>query len=995
MKKAVLKILVVIMAVCAMLCAFTACEDNNAADAPIHKHSFVDFTVNPTCAAAGYTLHKCACGEEYKDNFTDALSHNYINGKCALCGAADPNYVEPVEECTHDYAWTTVKEPTETQEGVKSGVCKKCGDTITQTIPTLSHEHNYIITVKAPTCTTNGYTLHKCLCGEEYKTDEKAALGHTSAEAIEENRIKATCTEDGSYDSVIYCSICHTEILRENKIIPATGHEFTHYVSDGNATYESDGTKTAYCNNGCGAKDTIPDIGSKLVHTGIKFNSLSTNGTNVNGKVPNEQTTFSFLTEISVSGNATFSVSYDINGNNKIPNKTVNLSVGDNVFYVLEEVNGNASNLFTVTVRRRPIYTVSFNTNGGVAVASRQIEEDDYTEEPTTTKAGYTFTGWDYDFDSPITKDTTINASWTANTNTPYKVEYYLQNLIDNNYTRYEIEDKTGTTDTTANAEIKEYEHFTHTTISESKESGNINADGSTILKVYYTRNKYTIKLLAGDNVTVDNPYDGTYKYGYTIDKITANYNERYLGYEWKGWHNGDDVLTYDNTIQSFTVDKDMIYTADFPLKPEMLNYDFTSDAETCVITGVKDKTVTEIVIPNYITHIDGGVFPNCNSLVSVCYTGDIASWCGIDFEASTSSPFWNGANFYINNQLITSIVVPSTITSINSYAFYRCNSLINITIPDSVTSIGDSAFYCPSLTSVYYTGSIADWCSIMFENCNSTPICNRYSNLYINNQILTSLVIPNTVTTINAYAFYGCKSLISIKIPDSVTYIGNGAFSGCGSIISVYYDGDEADWCNINYGNDTAHPLYYGADLYINNKLLTNLIIPNTVTDINAYTFHGCESLKTVIIPNSVTTIGECAFSSCGSLTSITIGNSVTSIEWGAFSGCNGLISVTIGNNVTNIGSYVFSNCINLTDVVIGDGMKSIGGNAFNYSNLKRVYYTGTVEDWAKIEIDSQNSYLSSATRYYYSETEPAVGGNYWHYAPDGITPVIWVKEN
>lgn len=215
------------LSVVCLICAFgfTACEDNNAADTPIHKHSFVDFTVNPTCAAAGYTLHKCACGEDYKDNFTDALSHNYINGKCALCGASDPNYVEPVEECKHDYEWTTVKEPTETEEGVKSGVCKKCGDTITQTIPTLSHEHNYIITVKAPTCTTNGYTLHKCACGNEYTTDETLATGHNFGEWITTKQ--PTCTEKG--EKTATCTRCPETKTEE---INATGHNYVNGICE-------------------------------------------------------------------------------------------------------------------------------------------------------------------------------------------------------------------------------------------------------------------------------------------------------------------------------------------------------------------------------------------------------------------------------------------------------------------------------------------------------------------------------------------------------------------------------------------------------------------------------------------------------------------------------------------------------------------------------------------------------------------------------------------
>lgn len=98
------------------------------------------------------------------------------------------------------------------------------------------------------------------------------------------------------------------------------------------------------------------------------------------------------------------------------------------------------------------------------------------------------------------------------------------------------------------------------------------------------------------------------------------------------------------------------------------------------------------------------------------------------------------------------------------------------------------------------------------------------------------------------------------------------------------------------------------------------------------------------------------------------------------AFYGCRGLTSIIIANSVTSIGDYVFADC----------------------SELKTVYYKGTAEEWDKILIYSNNTYLTSATRYYYSETEPALNsdgtaykGNYWHYDTDGKTPVIWKKEN
>ena len=227
----------------------------------------------------------------------------------------------------------------------------------------------------------------------------------------------------------------------------------------------------------------------------------------------------------------------------------------------------------------------------------------------------------------------------------------------------------------------------------------------------------------------------------------------------------------------------------------------------------------------------------------------------------------------------------------------------------------------------------------------------------------LTSVAMPNTITTIGPYAFCDCRNLTNITISASVTSIGSDAFLGCTNLTSVLIPA-----CVTNIGYSAFEDCSslsglvipdgiadIGDRVFLRCRNLTAVDIPNSVTNIGSYAFCACDRLMSVTMPNglmcigdrafcscgeltgalavpdSVTSIGELAFYGCTNLDSVTIGNGVTNIGHNAFGGCSGLTSVTISNCVANIGQYAFAGCSGLTSVMISNCVANIGYSAFN----------------------------------------------------------------
>lgn len=397
-------------------------------------------------------------------------------------------------------------------------------------------------------------------------------------------------------------------------------------------------------------------------------------------------------------------------------------------------------------------------------------------------------------------------------------------------------------------------------------------------------------------------------------------------------------------------------------------------------------------------------------------------------------------------------LIIPSTheglpVTAIGENAFNGNTDISYVLIDRAITSIGQGAFnLCKSLINVYYNGTKEKWetlCSSIgvsndylidakvyyfsetepadgffwhFDTDGKTPVSwgvesdysvgleyslntdeQGYTVVGIGYCEDTDLVIPATyrglpVTAIGSNAFESVRSFKSVSIPASVTTIGEYAFAHCG-VTSVTF--------------------------------ATN----SQLTTVDRYAFFSSSSLQSIALPDGVTTIGVAAFNGCNNITSISIPDSITTIENRALDFNSS--AFTVYNNAKYLGNstnpylvlvraidtsittcnihtgakiiliFAFDNCTSLKSVTIPNSVTTICNAAFYYCNsLSTVYYGGTAEEWADISIDSTgNDKLTSATVYYYSETEPALNedetaydGNYWHFVEGEI--VIWVKE-
>ena len=380
----------------------------------------------------------------------------------------------------------------------------------------------------------------------------------------------------------------------------------------------------------------------------------------------------------------------------------------------------------------------------------------------------------------------------------------------------------------------------------------------------------------------------------------------------------------------------------------ELTSISLPSTLEEIEQGGFSDcSQLTQITLPESLKKIGGFAFQSCDNIKEITIPAsvreigqdaftlsgieklvikDLAAWCGVKKPGGFIS---SNTKVFLNDEEIKDLVIPDGVKIIEPNTFNGFKSIETVTVPAGVDSIGKNAFLgCTDITKVT-AHDVASWCGIHFGSTMilqngtimmlSNPVCVS-QNLYIGNERLTELIIPEGVEEIGYSAFYRCLGITKVSLPSTLKKVGADAFADC-TDIQIANVTSLRDYCSIDFGNPGANPFQD----YIMNRAFTwmlingdylydqgALIIPEGLTEIKPSTFAKVDNNSTVIIPASVSKIGRYAF----------------------YSSVNRLSKVYINGHIADMGEYAFGTCPYIATLYVNDANPdSIPDNAFNNS--------------------------------------------------------------
>ncbi len=610
------------------------------------------------------------------------------------------------------------------------------------------HEHSYTESVTTPTCTEQGYTTHTCTCGDSYV----------------------------------------------DTYVDARGHNFTSYISDGNATYEADGTKTAVCDNiGCTDTDTKQDEGSMLIHTMYTVKHYQENADN---------SEYTLIETEELTGTLGYSVTPDTKS-------YIYFTAPQKQTITVNEDGSTVVNYYYTRNR----YKLTVVGNGG-ASGTQNVKYGATINTSDITRTGFELGGLytDVALSKAITKmpskDVTVYAYWNGE-NKPSDFNYVVgtSTVTIEGYvgsrTDIIVPQQIGGKDvvtidklTFQNCTPLKSIIFPSTlkTIEEYAFSGCIGLTSITLPSSLTSIKDYAfsdcfrlVEVCNNSALTVTAGESGNGDVGlYALNVYSSNQGQSILhktsdGYIFCLYEEKYHLIAYVGSKFDITLPS----TYDGQVY-EIYKYAFSGT-----------RRFHSITVPSGITVIGEAAFYGCGALTKVVLPSGVTEI---------------GDYMFYNCTVLADVTIPSTVKTIGTRAFYNCTALKSITLPsDALTTIGSYAFaYCTALESITVPNKVTTIGSYTFANCKK----------------LNSITLSSTLDNIGSCAFYGCSELVSLTIPSTVNSIGFYAFSGCTKLTSITFSDTEEwyctssseDWINKANGTQTAFDTPENSANYLKN---------------------------------------------------------------------------------------------------------------------------------------------------------------------------------
>ena len=916
-----------------------------------------------------------SCGDDYEycshyvpddeweiEEEADCVNDGYMIGECEYCG-------EEIEEIIYAtghsiYSWSIGKNATCTVDGYKEGVCSVCDEEVTEIIYA-SHSYGEWTLEREATCTQPGRKYRLCsACGDKYY-ESINVLSHDYGEWVVVKQ--PTCEANG--EEWQECSLCHGVIKRE---IASGGHTYEHGVCTTCGDFKlSEGLSFA-----------INALGNGYVLTGIGSCA------DKDIIVPEEYEGLP-ITEIGASA---------FRGNTYI----TSMIIPKGVTVINERAFEECTALQKITFGEDVVTVSDYAFSGCVALATATLS-DKITEIKTgafyncqllqgvelpstlTLIYPYAFSGCSSIKQLVIPEGVSAIGEHCFAYNTALESVSIPATLQEIGYNAF-VGDTAIRTVNAASIESWCTVLFGSIEANPTYYAGGICINGQSVSA-----------LVIPNGVERINNYVFASCRGITSVSLPASLtsigSDAFLDCSGLQTVNVTSIDAWNGISFGNEDANPMKYAAKLTIDGVALSGKIViSEGITEIHAGTfKNTTITSVSIPSTVSKIGADAFLGCTQLTELIIA-DVDTWCTMTFGSKNANPLSFVHNLYEGDTLVKDVIIPASVTEIGEFlfagctsletvvissgttsiaqgAFSGCTSLREISVPSTLTSIGQDAFLdCDSLVSVD-AQSFDAWCSVAFINDASNPL--RYAEKILINGAelegeveipygtteipyglfkgskITAVVIPDTVTKINAYAFSGCTLLEGVQIGSGVTEIGEGAFKDCNALTTVQIT-DVGAWCQISFVSEASNPVRIAKSICINGTPIMSLEIPDGVTEISDGAFYGCNDIVTIVIPSTVTSIGEDAFYGCNSVTGISapifafsaISKNMLShaiitdgevIGEGAFDGCIALETVQIQSLVKEIGDRAFYGCTALESFELPSSIEKIGSGAFD----------------------------------------------------------------